>query len=464
MTELKTEALTNRPGRSAGRSLGRFTPSHPLVRGGLIVGAGIVLGNLIGFVRVAVTAYLLGTKAYADVLAVALGPLDAFNGALINTMIFAFVPMITLQGESERYAFFVAARRLFISIFGAMTVATAAFAPWLISVLGPGLPGDGAREAAYLLRVISLSTMMAGTAAIYSAWLYTKRRFGPTAFYQALLNVFTIAGALLLWRFIGIFGFAIGYTAGSCAQLLLVYLASREDLRDARADSADPGRPVSWQELIGKPGIFLAYAGLLAVNMIVTRAYATHAGTGMAAAFDYCIRCVNVVIAYLVSPASNSLLPEIARLHAAGEDRKAVRLVDRTAGYASIAAVVACAIGIVVRTPIIALLFQRGSFTAQSTELVSGVFLGLAPCLIGYSLLELTARSLFALNRPMLPLIAALFPVTVNVLVSGLLRQLAPERFAQPEYVGIGASAGLLAGFAVLIISAHLQRRLSARQ
>ena len=35
------------------------------------------------------------------------------------------------------------------------------------------------------------------TAAIYSAWLYTKRRFGPTAFYQAFLNVFTIAGALL---------------------------------------------------------------------------------------------------------------------------------------------------------------------------------------------------------------------------------------------------------------------------
>jgi putative peptidoglycan lipid II flippase len=195
--------------------------------------------------------------------------------------------------------------------------------------------------------------------------------------------------------------------------------------------------------------------------MIVTRAYATHAGTGMAAAFDYCMRCVSVVIAYLVSPASNSLLPEIARLHATGDDRQAVRLVDRTVGFASIAAVAACIVGIFVRTPIISLLFERGSFTAHSTILVSGVFLGLAPCLIGYSLLELTARSLFALNRPLLPLFAAAVPVTVNVLVSGLLRHFAPVRFAQPEYLGMGASAGLLAGFALLIVGAHWQWRIA---
>ena len=391
----------------------------------------------------------------------ALGPLDAFNGALINTMIFAFVPMLTLQPEGERIAFFLASRRLFMWIFGGMTAGFALFAPWLIGILGPGLPAESAREATDLLRIVSLSTMVAGTAAIYSAWLYTTRRFGPTAFYQALLNVFTIAGALSLWRAIGIYGFAIGYAAGSCGQLLLVYLASRRDLREAIAERSAPGPRIPAKALLTKPGIFLAYAGLLALNMIVTRAYATDAGTGMAAAFDYCIRCVNVVIAYLVSPASNSLLPEIARLHAAGDERQAVRLVDRTAGIASVAAVAAYVIGVLVRTPVISLLFERGSFTAQSTALVSGVFLGLAPCLIGYSLLELTARSLFALNRPMLPLLAATVPVSVNVLVSSLLRHLAPERFAQPEYLGVGASAGLMAGFLLLIIGAHRQRRLA---
>src|ERR1035441_6855619 len=61
---------------------------------GLTIGAGIVTGSIIGFVRVALTAYLLGTHSQADSLAVAVGPLDALNSVLINTMVFAFVPML----------------------------------------------------------------------------------------------------------------------------------------------------------------------------------------------------------------------------------------------------------------------------------------------------------------------------------------------------------------------------------
>ena len=59
------------------------------------------------------------------------------------------------------------------------------------------------------------------------------------------------------------------------------------------------------------------------------------------------------------------------------------------------------------RTPVIALLFERGNFTPESTRLVSGVFLGFAPSLIGWALLELISRCFFALDRPRLPLIAA---------------------------------------------------------
>src|SRR5215472_264171 len=66
----------------------------PLVRGGLTIVAGIVTGNILGFFRVALTAYFLGTHSAADSLAVAIGPVDTLNQALINTIIFGFVPML----------------------------------------------------------------------------------------------------------------------------------------------------------------------------------------------------------------------------------------------------------------------------------------------------------------------------------------------------------------------------------
>jgi len=69
--------------------------ANHLVRGGLTIVAGIVTGNILGFFRVALTAYLLGTHSAADSLAVAIGPIDTLNQALINTIIFGFVPMLT---------------------------------------------------------------------------------------------------------------------------------------------------------------------------------------------------------------------------------------------------------------------------------------------------------------------------------------------------------------------------------
>ena len=85
----------------------------PLVRGGLTIGAGIITGNIIGFARVALTAYLLGTHSQADSLAVAVGPLDALNSVLINTMVFAFVPMLNARQGADRTALFLKLNRWF---------------------------------------------------------------------------------------------------------------------------------------------------------------------------------------------------------------------------------------------------------------------------------------------------------------------------------------------------------------
>lgn len=435
------------PALAADGAISRAVES-PLVRGGLTLGAGLVLGNLIGFVRVAITAYLLGTRNAADALAVSVSPLDTLNSVLINTMVFAFVPMLTERRGQERTALFLKLNRLFSWVFTVVTFAVIGFAPTLIRILAPGLRAGDAATAVWLLRIVSLSSMAAGAAAIHSALLFTERRFGPTAFYQASLNLFTIIGAVGLWRFLGVYGFAIGYTIGAWAQLVVVYFAARAGLDVDHV----PRCSTPWRELLAKPGAFLTYAGMIALNVIITRAYATHAGPGMAAALDYCMRCINVPLAYLITPVSNSLLPEIARLRSQMRVRQAFRLIDRTIGLAGLIAIVGCGVGILVRKPVIALLFQRGNFTAHSTELVAAVFLGFAPSLIGWSLLELTSRSLFALDRPWLPVAASTIPVLFNAAYV----QLAPR---EPRFIGLGASLGLLVAFLVLFVSARASRK-----
>jgi putative peptidoglycan lipid II flippase len=422
---------------------------NPLVRGGLTITAGIVVGNLLGFARVALTAYLLGTHSLADSLAVAVGPLDALNSVVINTMVFAFVPMLTARQGAERIALFVKLNRGFAWLFSLLTFGIVASAPWLIRILAPGLDPNYVHTSVTLLRIIALSTMAAGFAAINCALLYTDRRFAPFAFYAASLNLFTVLVAAGLWSIAGVYGFAIGYTLGAWVQLAIVSYCTRSNLNVKNL----PACKLPWREILTRPASIMIYAVGLALNLVFTRAWATHAGPGMAAALDYCMRGVSVPLAFLVNPVSNSLLPEIARLRSQMRLPQAFRLIDRTLGLAALAAFAGCGFALLFRQPAIAILFQRGSFTADSTRLVSAVFLGLAPSLIGWSLLELTGRALFALDRPWLPLGAAAIPVLVNVTITWWRGSLAPQS------IGLGASAGLMAGFVALFIAAHARRK-----
>jgi putative peptidoglycan lipid II flippase len=436
------------PALTAERVLTRAVDS-PLVRGGLTIVAGVVTGNIVGFARVALTAYLLGTHSYADSLAVALGPLDTLNSILMNSMVFAFVPMLTACKDEERTALFLKLTRCFGWAFSGVAAAVILAAPWLMRALAPGLDPRYFATSVTILRVLSLSTAAAGVAAVHCALLYTDRRFAPAAFYQAALNVFTMIGALSLWKLVGVYAFAIGYTVGAWAQLGIVCFAARSPLNITGA----PRCEVRWREILAKPAFFMVYAAGLGLNITFTRAYATHAGPGMAAALDYCMRGVGVPLAILVNPISNSLLPEIARLRSLLRLREAFRLIDRTIALAALVAVAGCGFAIAFREPAIALVFQRGSFTAESTRLVAAVFLALGPSLIGWSLIEITSRSLFALDRPWPPVIAAVVPVLLNVTLTLRLHSF------QPQWIGLGASLGLLTGFAMLFLMARANRK-----
>ena len=145
------------------------------------------------------------------------------------------------------------------------------------------------RGAAALARAF---TLFAGSAAIFSALLYTERRFLVPGLYQACLNGATIAGALLLrkdrrerlrHRLHG----------GHRVQLLLTWSFSRDLRRAPRSKLRVP-----LVEILLKPGMFLLYAGSDR-RQPGGHAHLRHTcGPGMAAAFDYCMRCVSVVMAY----------------------------------------------------------------------------------------------------------------------------------------------------------------------
>jgi hypothetical protein len=169
----------------------------------------------------------------------------------------------------------------------------------------------------------------------------------------------------------------------------------------------------------------------------------------MAAALDYCMRGVGVPLALLVNPISNSLLPEIARLRSLLRLREALRLIDKTIALTALVAVAGCAFALVFRREAIALLFQHGSFTADSTRLVASAR-GARPQPDRLEPDRILSSSL-ALDRPWPPVVRRSSGADNVAMV-----RLGP---LHPEYLGLGASVGLFSGFLVLFVMAHISRK-----
>jgi putative peptidoglycan lipid II flippase len=101
---------------------------------------------------------------------------------------------------------------------------------------------------------------------------------------------------------------------------------------------------------------------------------------------------------------------------------------------------------------VVGLLFQRGQFGAASTATVSAVLFGFFPALVGWSVLDVIARSFFSLGRLWTPIAAAGLALGVNVMVSAVM----PE--GSVRWTGLGAVLGFLSA-ALLMVAVLIRNR-----
>ena len=176
--------------------------------------------------------------------------MDTLNSVLINTIIFAFVPMLTAAQDADRTALFLKVTRVRLGLFAGFGGVMLA-APWLMRLLAPGLTAILRHRGQY----------SADSGAIDGGGRRRRGPFRPAVYGPPLCSVGVQPGDAQrvydrgradLWKFVGVYGFAIGYMAGAWAQLAMVYFAARSGLDT----EALPQCEIRWREILMKPAFF----------------------------------------------------------------------------------------------------------------------------------------------------------------------------------------------------------------
>lgn len=428
----------------------------------------IVLGQVMSLIR-----SMLVARAFP------LGELDAFYAAnRVSETLFtliaagalgsAFLPTFTgflVKGEKA------AAWRLAASLAILVTLALsllALLAAWLAApivryLLAPGLAADPFLFllTVNLLRIQLISAVLFGLGGLVVSILNAHQVFFVPQLTASMYQIGQIVGAVLLSRWLGIYGLAWGVVLGS-ALYLLIQVPSLFRLMP-------PLNVLPSWSLLTEPAVRQVLrlmaprvlgAGVVQLNFWVNAWLASQMPPGSYAGLVYGFALMLMAQAAIAQSVAIAVLPTFSAQFARGEmEEMRHSLVAALRGMLLLALPAAAGL-MLLRQPLVAMLYQRGEFDAAATEMVAWALLWYAAGLVGHAVLEVLTRAFYAQQDTRTPVLVGGLAMSLNVVFSFALSAWF-ERIGWMPHGGLALANSLATALEAGILFALMRRRLN---
>ncbi len=401
----------------SGASLNRKTLNAALAVGSLGMVASLAL-----IVRDLAIAYRFGTGDNIEAFLVAyLLPLIAMQviaGSFSLALIPEYIRVRQKEGLAAANSLFSASAFMALIFLALICVALAVSVHYWLPLLTYGFPPQKRALTETLFLLLTPSLVLSGIASLWSAVLNANGRFVSGALIPCAVPLGAIIGMFLLPQGYGIYALAIGTLVGYALQCILLM----PNLRKLGVPIIPRYRARDSSTSIIFRQCFAGASGslLMASTTIVDQAMAAILGGGSVAALSYGSKLTSLVLGIGATALGTALLPHLSIL-AASQDWSGMRRTLLVFGRATLLlSVPVVAALFLLSEPMVRLLFQRGTFTAQDTTLVASVqamgVLQIPFYLLGTSIVR--ALSALQLNRILFigTLISVIANITLNLL------------------------------------------------
>jgi putative peptidoglycan lipid II flippase len=358
------------------------------------------------------------------------------GGALASAFIPVFAGLV--EKRDERSAWMVASsvlNTIALSLAGLALLAFI-FAPEIMGFLvnggssGPcsGFTAVQVDQTVHLTRIMLLQPIFLGLAAIITSILQTYHRFALTAISPLVYNLAVIVGALL-GKVAGIDALAWAVVAGGVGQLLIQIPGLRADVRRYSTHlhwDFPATREVARLFVPRVVGL-----GAFQAMLFVTLYLAARLPCGMVGAINYSWLLISFPVGALGTAAATAIFPTLSRLTAARDFGTVAHTVNRSLRLVLFLAVPAAVGLIVLRRPIINLLYFRGAWTVGATEQTAFALLFYAMALAPLTAIEVMPRVFYAMRDTISPVRIAVIAVTIDAVLSILFVHLLPPASGQ---------------------------------
>lgn len=396
-----------------------YSRQTSILSGAAIIMVMVLMSKILGLVRDRLLAHLFTPDTVAIFFAAFRLPDLIFQILILGSLSVAFIPVFTeyLETKSKNKAFSMA-RSIMILTLGFLvliTVLVYIFVDQLTFLVVPGFTVDQRLQVASLTRVILIGQIILAVGSFFIGMLQSFQRFIIPALAAVFYNFGIILGILFLSDTLGILGPAVGVLVGAFLHVLVQL-------------------PLVWSfgfrpRFTGKifhPGV-REIAGLMSVRTI-----------GLAA--EQVNETVGILLASLISTASvtyltfaqhlqvvpiglfgatiaQAALPVLSSERARGRIEEFKTTFLTTMHQILFLALPSAAILIVLRVPVVRLIFGASQFDWPSTVLTGMTLAYLAIGLSAQAISLLLVRGFYALKDTKTPVMVSLLIVSINIIL-----------------------------------------------
>lgn len=380
----------------------------------------VMTSKVLGLIRDRLLAHTFSTDQVAIFLAAFRLPDLMFQLLIFGAVSVAFIPVFTdyLQDKGEKEAFRFASDILNVVLIFFLFVSfiVLIFAEPLTSWVVPGFGASQKMVTAQLTRIIMLGQILLVVGSFFAGIGQSYQRFVIPALAAVLYNVGIILGILLFAPIWGLFGPAFGVIIGAVLHVLIQFpLVSSlgfkhklsfnfvgEGIREVLKLMSVRTIGVAVEQINETVGIVLA--SLISVSSVTFLTFAQHLQA--------------VPIGLFGATLAQAALPVLAREKARGEkDMFKVTLLT-TMHQIMFLSLPAAAILIVLRIPVVRLVFGASQFNWEATVLTGRTVAFLATGLVAQSVVLLLVRGFYALKDTKTPVLVSVVTVVVNIVLS----------------------------------------------
>jgi putative peptidoglycan lipid II flippase len=342
----------------------------------------------------------------------------------------AFIPIFTEQLEQKNYreAFRLASTLLLLVtlVLGAITALFVLLAPVVMPLFAPGFEGELLDLTVSLSQLLFPILILLGISGVVVGVLNSYDRFGAFAiapfFWNLTIILVLVVVAPMFEGDDRIYAYAIGILVGTLVQLLIPVF----DLRNTPFEFSFS---LAWRNPNVRRVLLLMLPvtlslGLINFNLVINSLFGTLVSNEAPAAIDKAFRIYQLPQGIFSVAIATVLFPTLARYASRGEtDNLRVTMANGMRQILFILIPAAAAI-LVLSEPMVRLVFERGEFTPDQTDLVATALFWFAFSLPANGLFLLLTRTFFSLQRPWLPTAIAAGNLAVTALGSLALYQL----------------------------------------